>query len=89
MKPRVWGTNVVLKPVEKKQEVTSGGIIIPETAQKSKMDVPHGIVESIGDGVTEVEVGNDVIYTKILSQIGDGDERRLIVSEDSLICEID
>src|SRR2546423_13321682 len=63
------GDRVVLKPVEK-EEMTKGGIVIPDTVKEKPQE---GIVEAVGTGrildngtrvPMEIEVGHKVLYAK-------------------------
>ncbi|NOY98525.1 MAG: co-chaperone GroES [Chloroflexi bacterium] len=63
------GNRVVVEPVEK-EEVTAGGIVLPETAKEKPQ---QGIVLSVGAGerddngkriAMDVEVGDKVLFAK-------------------------
>jgi len=82
------------KPVE---EVSKGGIIIPETAK----DVPvEGTVIAVGSGIInregeliplDVSVGDNVLYKKsgsTITEIEQGGEKYLIMSEYDILAVI-
>jgi len=69
MNLRPLGDRVVLKPVDK-EEMTKGGIVIPDTVKEKPQE---GIVEAVGTGRVldngtrvpmEIEVGDKVLYAK-------------------------
>lgn len=54
---------ILVKVIEDKQEKTSSGIILPETANKEKPML--GKVEAIGDSdMIKVKVGDDILFNK-------------------------
>lgn len=82
------------KPVE---EVSAGGIIIPETAK----DVPvEGTILAVGSGILtrdgdhiplDVSVGDNILYKKngtTITEIEQGGEKYLIMSEYDILAVI-
>ena len=54
---------ILVKVIEDKQEATSSGIILPETASKEKPML--GQVKAIGDSeMIKVKVGDNVLFNK-------------------------
>jgi co-chaperonin GroES (HSP10) len=54
---------ILIKPVEKKENITSGGIILPED---NKFDLKKAEVISIGDKVElKIQKGDIVLYNDI------------------------
>jgi chaperonin GroES len=82
---------VVLKPGEE-EEVTKGGIVLPDTAKKKPQE---GHVLAVGPGKLldngqrvpmEVSVGDVVVYSKYSgTEITVGAEDYVIVEEDSIL----
>jgi chaperonin GroES len=82
------------KPVE---EVSSGGIIIPETAKDSPVQgtilaVGSGILTRDGDHIPlDVSVGDNILYKKngtTITEIEQGGEKYLIMSEYDILAVI-
>ena len=62
---------IVVKPIENKEEMTSGGIILPDTVQDGALI--EGKVVAVGDGMYSAsgtlipvicEVGDTILYNK-------------------------
>jgi|688.fasta_scaffold164831_2 chaperonin GroES len=82
------------KPVE---EVSKGGIIIPETAKDTPVE---GTVIAVGSGIInregelillDVEVGDNILYKKngsTITEIEQGGEKYLIMSEYDILAVI-
>jgi chaperonin GroES len=87
------GDRVVVKP-STKEEVTKGGILIPETAKEKPQE---GQVLAVGPGkMTEdgkripldVKVGDIVIYAKYGgTEIKEGDEELIILRESDILAK--
>ncbi len=87
------GDRVVVKP-STKEEVTKGGILIPETAKEKPQE---GAVLAVGPGkMTEdgkripldVKVGDIVIYAKYGgTEIKEGDEELIILRESDILAK--
>jgi chaperonin GroES len=81
------GDRVLVKPLER-EEVTKGGILLPDTAKEKPQE---GTVVSVGSGRVledgtkvplEVKAGDKVLYGKYAgTEIKIGDEEHLILSE--------
>jgi chaperonin GroES len=89
------GERIVVKPI-KAQEVTSGGIVLPDTAKESPRE---GEVVGVGPGRTlksgakvpiEVNVGDRVIYSKYGgTEVKIGDEEYVILTEDDVLAIVE
>ncbi|HEX7364954.1 MAG TPA: co-chaperone GroES [Dehalococcoidia bacterium] len=87
------GDRVVVKP-SSKEEVTKGGIVIPDTAKEKPQE---GVVLAVGPGkMTEdgkrippdVKVGDIVIYAKYGgTEIKEGDEDLIILRESDILAK--
>jgi chaperonin GroES len=87
------GDRVVVKP-STKEEVTKGGIVIPETAKEKPQE---GQILAVGPGkMTEdgkripldVKVGDIVIYAKYGgTEIKEGDEELIILRESDILAK--
>ncbi len=87
------GDRVVVKP-STKEEVTKGGIVIPDTAKEKPQE---GKVMAVGPGrMTEdgkripmdVKVGDIVIYAKYGgTEIKEGDEELIILRESDILAK--
>jgi len=87
------GDRVVVKP-STKEEVTKGGIVIPDTAKEKPQE---GEVVAVGPGkMTEegkripldVKVGDVVIYAKYGgTEIKEGDEELIILRESDILAK--
>ena len=82
------------KPVE---EVSAGGIIIPETAKDAPVEgtilaVGSGIITRDGDHIPlDVSVGDNILYKKngtTITEIEQGGEKYLIMSEYDVLAVI-
>ena len=89
---RPLGDRVLVKP-EAVEEVTAGGIIIPDTARNEKPE--KGIVVAVGDGKISdegrrlpmhVSVGDKIMFGKYgYDEIKIDGEEYLIIKEESII----
>jgi chaperonin GroES len=87
------GDRVVVKP-SSKEEVTKGGIVIPDTAKEKPQE---GKVLAVGPGrMTEdgkripmdVKVGDIVIYAKYGgTEIKEGDEELIVLRESDILAK--
>jgi chaperonin GroES len=87
------GNRVVIEPQENDEQVSSGGIYIPDTAKEKPQE---GLVVAIGpgrlseDGSTrvpmDVAVGDTVVYSKYSgTEYKVGDIEYLVVREDDIL----
>ena len=87
------GDRVVVKP-STKEEVTKGGVVIPDTAKEKPQE---GTVLAVGPGkMTEegkrvpldVKVGDIVVYAKYGgTEIKEGDEELIILRESDILAK--
>ena len=86
------GSNVVLKPVEGEEQMSAGGIYIPDTAKEMPQE---GEVVAIGPGQLkddgnrvpmEVAVGDIVVYKKYAgTEYKEGDNEYLVLREEDIL----
>ncbi len=86
------GNRVVIRPLETDEEVSAGGIYIPDTAKEKPQE---GEIVAVGPGrlgddgkrvPMEVKAGDKVIYSKYAgTEYKDGDQEYLIVREDDIL----
>ncbi|MCL0028863.1 co-chaperone GroES [Dehalococcoidia bacterium] len=87
------GNRVVIEPQDSEEQISSGGIYIPDTAKEKPQE---GLVVAIGpgrlseDGSTrvpmDVAVGDTVVYSKYSgTEYKDGDIEYLVVREDDIL----
>ena len=86
------GNRVVIEPQEDDNQVSSGGILIPDTAKEKPQE---GLVVAIGPGrlsddgnriPMDVEVGDTVVYSKYSgTEYKEGDTEYLVVREDDIL----
>ena len=86
------GNRVVIEPQEDNDQVSSGGILIPDTAKEKPQE---GLVVAIGPGrlsddgnriPMDVEVGDTVVYSKYSgTEYKEGDTEYLVVREDDIL----
>jgi chaperonin GroES len=87
------GDRVVVKPMPK-EEVTKGGIVIPDTAKEKPQD---GKVIAVGPGrmtedgkriAMDVKVGDIVIYAKYGgTEIKENDEELIVLRESDILAK--
>lgn len=87
------GDRVVVRPVPK-EEVTKGGIVLPDTAKEKPQE---GEVIAVGPGrmtdegkrlPMDIKVGDTVIYAKYGgTEIKDGDEELIILRESDILAK--
>ena len=86
------GNRIVIEPLEDEEQVSSGGIYIPDTAKEKPQD---GKVVAVGPGrlsddgkrvPMEVEVGDIIVYSKYSgTEYKDGDTEYLVIREDDVL----
>jgi chaperonin GroES len=86
------GNRVVVEPIETDEQVSSGGIFIPDTAKEKPQE---GKVVAVGPGKMtdegkrvpmEIEVGDVVIYSKYGgTEYKEGDTEYLVLREDDVL----
>ena len=86
------GNRVVIRPNEQKEQVSSGGIYIPDTAKEKPQE---GTVIAVGPGKLnddgtrtpmEVAVGDTVVFSKFAgTEHKEGDVEYLVVREDDIL----
>ena len=86
------GNRVVVKPGDAEEQMTSGGIYIPDTAKEKPQE---GEVVAIGPGrltddgsrvPMELAVGDMVVYSKYAgTEYKDGDDEYLVLREDDIL----
>ena len=89
-----YGDRVVIKP-SKKEEVTAGGILLPDTAQEKPQEgkiVAVGLGRTADDGkriVMESKVGDLVLYSKYAgSEVKEEGEEYLVLRETDILAKI-
>jgi len=85
------GDRVIIRPIEK-EEISKGGIILPDTAKEKPQE---GEVIAVGPGKMkddgtrtslDVKVGDRVIYAKFAgTEVKVGDEKLLIMHESDIM----
>jgi len=86
------GNRVVIEPQDDDEQVSSGGIFIPDTAKEKPQE---GLVVAIGPGrlsddgnrvPMDVEVGDTVVYSKYSgTEYKEGNTEYLVVREDDIL----
>jgi len=86
------GNRIVVEPMETDEQMSSGGIYIPDTAKEKPQE---GKVVAVGPGrlsdegkriPMEVAVGDTVVYSKYGgTEYKDGDTEYLVVREDDIL----
>ena len=86
------GNRVVIEPQEGEEQMTAGGIYIPDTAKEKPQE---GVVVAVGPGrlsddgarvPMEVEVGDTVIYSKYAgTEYKEGEIEYLVLREDDIL----
>ena len=86
------GNRVVIEPMESDEQISAGGIYIPDTAKEKPQE---GKVVAVGPGKLnedgsrselEVSVGDIVVYSKYAgTEYKQGDTEYLIVREDDIL----
>lgn len=87
MKIRPLGKRVLIKEVIQ-EEITKSGIVLPGTVEKEKQIT--GEVLEIGSEITEVSVGDTVIYEKYAgTEVKDGELSLLIVDIENILAVVE
>ena len=86
------GNRVVIQPLEEEEQMTSGGIYIPDTAKEKPQE---GKIVAVGPGrVTdegkripmELKEGDVVVYSKYAgTEYKEGDTEYLVLREDDIL----
>ena len=86
------GNRIVIEPLEGDEQLSAGGIYIPDTAKEKPQD---GTIVAVGPGrltddgkrvPMEVEVGDTVVYSKYSgTEYKEGENEYLILREDDIL----
>ncbi len=86
------GNRVVIKPNDREEQMSAGGIYIPDTAKEKPQE---GTVVAVGPGKLsddgkrvpmDVAVGDTVVYSQYSgAEYKDGDTEYLVVREDDIL----
>jgi chaperonin GroES len=86
------GNRIVIEPLEGDEQMSAGGIYIPDTAKEKPQD---GTIVAVGPGrltddgnrvPMEVEVGDTVVYSKYSgTEYKEGETEYLILREDDIL----
>jgi chaperonin GroES len=86
------GNRVVVEPLEGEEQMSSGGIYIPDTAKEKPQE---GTIVAVGPGrltdegarvPMELEVGDSVVYSKYAgTEYKEGDIEYLVLREDDIL----
>ena len=89
---KALGNRVVIEPTESDEQISAGGIYIPDTAKEKPQE---GKIVAVGPGKLnedgsrtelEVSVGDIVVYSKYAgTEYKQGDTEYLIVREDDIL----
>ena len=89
------GDRVVIEPTDDEEQVSSGGIYIPDTAKEKPQT---GTVVAVGPGKLtdegarlpmDVGVGDTVVYSKYSgTEYKDGDTEYLVVRQDDILFKV-
>ena len=86
------GNRVVIEPLEGEEQVSAGGIYIPDTAKENPQEgtiVAAGPGRMTDDGnrvPMELEVGDTVVYSKYAgTEYKEGDIEYLVLREDDIL----
>ncbi|MQF49058.1 co-chaperone GroES [SAR202 cluster bacterium AC-647-N09_OGT_505m] len=89
-----FGDRVVIKPIER-EEVSAGGIVLPDTAQEKPQE---GVVVAVGPGRTaddgkriamESQVGDLVVYSRYAgSEFKEEGEDFLVLRESDILAKL-
>lgn len=81
------GKRVLIQEV-KQEEVTKSGIVLPGTVSKEKPIT--GEILAVGDEVSEVKVGEKVIYEKYTgTEVKDGDVEYLLIDMKNVLAIVE
>ena len=86
------GNRVVVEPSEETEQMSAGGIIIPDTAKEKPQE---GTIVAVGPGrltdegkrvTMEVAVGDTIVYSKYAgTEYKDGEIEYLVIREDDIL----
>jgi chaperonin GroES len=86
------GNRIVVEPLETDEQMSAGGIYIPDTAKEKPQD---GTIVAVGPGrmtddgnriPMEVEVGDTIVYSKYSgTEYKEGEIEYLILREDDIL----
>ena len=86
------GNRVVVEPSEEDEQMSAGGIYIPDTAKEKPQ---AGVVVAVGPGKLtddgkrvpmEIAVGDNIVYSKYAgTEYKDGDTEYLVLREDDIL----
>ena len=86
------GNRIVVEPLETDEQMSAGGIYIPDTAKEKPQD---GTIVAVGPGrmtddgnriPMEVEVGDTIVYSKYSgTEYKEGNTEYLVVREDDIL----
>ena len=86
------GNRVVVEPQEGEEQMSAGGIYIPDTAKEKPQE---GVIVAVGPGrlsddgsrvPMEVAVGDTVVYSKYAgTEYREGDTEYLVLREDDIL----
>ena len=86
------GNRVVVEPAEEDEQMSAGGIYIPDTAKEKPQ---AGVVVAVGPGKLtddgkrvpmEIAVGDNIVYSKYAgTEYKDGDTEYLVLREDDIL----
>jgi chaperonin GroES len=86
------GNRVVIEPIESEEQVSAGGIYIPDTAKEKPQEgkvVAAGPGKLTDDGkriAMDVSVGDIVVYSKYAgTEYKEGDTEYLVLREDDIL----
>ena len=89
------GDRVVIEPIDEEENMSSGGIYIPDTAKEKPQT---GTVVAVGPGKltdegnrlpVDVAVGDAVVYSKYSgTEYKDGDTEYLVVRQDDILFKV-
>jgi chaperonin GroES len=89
------GNRIVVQPIETDEQVSAGGIYIPDTAKEKPQE---GMVVAVGLGrmtdegkriPIEVGVGDRIVYSKYAgTEYKDGTTEYLVVREDDILFKL-
>ncbi len=76
--------NIIIKKVSEEVKTKSGIILAPSMEDRERNDI--GEVVAVSDSVTELEIGNQVIYSKYAgSTLKEDGQDYLIISIDDIL----